>query len=108
MPLPHTASRTQCCAGARCPRRHIAADHSGRAAASCPASLISAAPRAAGRGGPDGVAPTAVPGIVEVRRGADIVYMTRDGKYVFTGDLYASSRRHENLTEARRGSCAAR
>src|ERR1700685_2612805 len=30
---------------------------------------------------------TPVPGVFEVRRGADIVYMTGDGKYVFAGDL---------------------
>jgi thiol:disulfide interchange protein DsbC len=45
--------------------------------------------------------PTPVPGIVEVRRGADIVYMTNDGQYVFTGDLYQLSTRN-NLSEARR------
>jgi len=50
---------------------------------------------------PDGVSPTPVPGIVEVRRGADIVYMSRDGKYVFTGDLYQVAGRND-LTEARR------
>jgi thiol:disulfide interchange protein DsbC len=44
---------------------------------------------------------TPVPGIVEVRRGADIVYMSRDGQYVFTGDLYRIAGRN-NLTEARR------
>jgi thiol:disulfide interchange protein DsbC len=49
---------------------------------------------------PDAVAPTPVPGIVEVRRGADIVYMSRDGKYVFTGDLYEVAT-HKDLTEAR-------
>lgn len=65
-------------------------------AASAPAS-----PAASAVGGaPDGVAPTPIPGIVEVRRGADIVYMTSDGKYVFTGDLYQVST-HQNLTEAR-------
>jgi thiol:disulfide interchange protein DsbC len=51
-------------------------------------------------GAPDGVAPTPVPGIVEVRRGADIVYMTSDGKYVFTGNLFEVAN-HKNLTEAR-------
>jgi len=60
-----------------------------------------ASPAAAVVGGaPDGVAPTPVPGMVEVRRGADIVYMSSDGKYVFTGDLYEVST-HKNLTEAR-------
>lgn len=53
------------------------------------------------QGGPDGAAPTPIPGIVEVRRGADIVYMSRDGKYVITGDLYAVGS-HEDLTEVRR------
>ena len=37
---------------------------------------------------PEDVQPTPVAGIFEVRRGADILYMTRDGQYVFTGDLY--------------------
>jgi thiol:disulfide interchange protein DsbC len=50
---------------------------------------------------PEDSRPTPVPGIVEVRRGADIVYMTRDGQYVFTGDLYQIANRN-NLTEARR------
>jgi len=45
--------------------------------------------------------PTPIPGILEVRRGADIVYMSRDGQYVFTGDLYQLASR-TNLTEARR------
>jgi thiol:disulfide interchange protein DsbC len=44
---------------------------------------------------------TPVPGVFEVRRGADIVYMTADGKYVFTGDLYQIAGR-SNLTEAHR------
>jgi thiol:disulfide interchange protein DsbC len=60
-----------------------------------------ALPGPGARGGPDAVAPTQVPGIVEVRRGADIVYMSRDGKYVFTGDLYQVNS-HEDLTEVRR------
>ncbi len=37
----------------------------------------------------------------EVRRGADIVYMSGDGQYVFTGDLYHVPS-HNNLTEAHR------
>ncbi|HTW75357.1 MAG TPA: DsbC family protein [Steroidobacteraceae bacterium] len=52
-------------------------------------------------GGPDGVAATPIAGLVEVRRGADIVYMSRDGKYVITGDLYQVGS-HEDLTELRR------
>jgi thiol:disulfide interchange protein DsbC len=50
---------------------------------------------------PEDVRQTPVPGIYELRRGAEIVYVTRDGKYAFTGDLYEIS--HQNdLTEARR------
>jgi len=47
------------------------------------------------------VRPTPVPGVFEVRRGADIVYMTGDGQYVFTGDLFQIAG-HNNLTEAHR------
>lgn len=68
-----------------------------RAAVSSPTSPATSA---AAAGPPDGVAPTPVPGIVEVRRGADIVYMSSDGKYVFTGNLYETAT-HQNLTEAR-------
>src|ERR1019366_3943200 len=42
-----------------------------------------------------------VSGVFEVRRGADIVYMSGDGQYVFTGDLYNVAS-HNNLTEAHR------
>lgn len=67
-----------------------------------PAAPISPAlPVAHAQGGPDGVAPTPIPGLVEVRRGADIVYMSQDGKYVLTGDLYRVNS-HEDLTEVRR------
>jgi thiol:disulfide interchange protein DsbC len=44
---------------------------------------------------------TPVPGIFEVRRGADIVYMSGDGKYVFTGDLVRIADQ-SNLTEEHR------
>lgn len=47
------------------------------------------------------VRPTPVAGIFEVRRGADIVYMSGDGQYVFTGDLY-NIPTHNNITEAHR------
>jgi len=42
-----------------------------------------------------------VPGVYELARGSDIVYVTTDGKYAFSGDLYelASS---NNLTEQHR------
>lgn len=72
---------------------------SGSVASSAP-SVAPAGGSAASGGLPDGVSDTPVPGIVEVRRGAEIVYMTRDGKYVFTGDLYQAAT-HKNLTEAR-------
>jgi thiol:disulfide interchange protein DsbC len=45
--------------------------------------------------------PTPIPGVLEVRRGADIVYMSSDGQYVFTGDLYRIAG-HTNLSEQRR------
>jgi thiol:disulfide interchange protein DsbC len=44
---------------------------------------------------------TPVAGVFEVRRGADIVYMTGDGQYVFTGDLVQIAG-HNNITEAHR------
>ena len=76
--------------------------------ADLPLGAMSPVPSAAGSGGapggsggPDAVSPTPVPGIVEVRRGAEIVYMSRDGKYVFTGDMYRVAG-HADLTEARR------
>ncbi|HTQ75845.1 MAG TPA: DsbC family protein, partial [Burkholderiales bacterium] len=50
---------------------------------------------------PDMVRATPVPGIFEVHRGADIIYMTRDGRFAFTGDLYQVAS-HDDLTEARR------
>lgn len=47
------------------------------------------------------VRPTPVAGVFEVRRGADIVYMSGDGQYVFTGDLY-NIPTHNNITETHR------
>ncbi|HEX4051492.1 MAG TPA: DsbC family protein [Steroidobacteraceae bacterium] len=52
-------------------------------------------------GAPDGVVASPIPGIVEVRRGADIVYMSSDGRYVLTGELYRVDK-HIDLTEQRR------
>ncbi|HTT05354.1 MAG TPA: thioredoxin fold domain-containing protein [Steroidobacteraceae bacterium] len=67
-----------------------------------PGGMSPALPAAApGGGAPDGVAPSPIPGVVEVRRGADIVYMSQDGKYVLTGDLYRVDK-HIDLTEQRR------
>jgi thiol:disulfide interchange protein DsbC len=47
------------------------------------------------------IRPSPVAGVFEVRRGADIVYMSGDGQYVFTGDLY-NVPTHSNVTEAHR------
>jgi thiol:disulfide interchange protein DsbC len=47
------------------------------------------------------VRPTPVPGIFELRRGSEIIYMSQDGRYVFTGDLYRVQGR-SNLTETRK------
>jgi thiol:disulfide interchange protein DsbC len=44
---------------------------------------------------------TPIPGMFEMRRGTDILYVSQDGRYVFTGDLYRVAGR-QNLTEARR------
>lgn len=66
------------------------------------AAAISTVPAGSqARGGPDAVSDTPIPGMVEVRRGADIVYMSRDGKYVFTGELYQVGN-HVDLTEVHR------
>ncbi len=50
---------------------------------------------------PEELRPTAVPGIYELTRGADIVYVTADGKYAFTGDLVELVN-NSNLTEQHR------
>ncbi len=50
---------------------------------------------------PENVQSTPVAGIFEVLRGSDILYMTRDGQYAFTGDLYQVPGR-ANLTEVHR------
>ena len=45
---------------------------------------------------------TQIPGIYEYAKGADIGYVTADGKYYFNGDLY-QIQSQANLTEQRRG-----
>ncbi len=45
--------------------------------------------------------PSAVAGVFELARGADIIYITADGKYVFAGDLYELSS-DTNISERRR------
>jgi thiol:disulfide interchange protein DsbC len=44
---------------------------------------------------------TPVKGIYEYQRGAEVAYVTEDGKYAFAGDLYLLGN-SDNLTEARR------
>jgi len=50
---------------------------------------------------PEELRPTAVPGIFELTRGAEVVYVTADGKYAFTGDLVELAS-NTNLTEQHR------
>lgn len=47
------------------------------------------------------VQPAPVPGLFELRRGGDIAYVTPDGRYALTGDLYDLGS-NRNLTETRR------
>jgi thiol:disulfide interchange protein DsbC len=78
-----------------------------QAATTAPVAAISpeilrAVAKAAGEGvKPEDIRPTPLPGLFEMRRGADILYVSQDGKYVFLGDLYQVAGR-ENLTEVRR------
>lgn len=70
-------------------------------AVAVPGGMSPATPASAAGGAPDGVAASPIPGVMEVRRGADIVYMSRDGKYVLTGELYRVDN-HVDLTEQHR------
>jgi len=45
--------------------------------------------------------PSRIPGVYELRRGADLVYVTPDGRYALMGDLY-DLRDNSNVTENRR------
>jgi thiol:disulfide interchange protein DsbC len=56
---------------------------------------------------PNDFAPTPIPGIYEYMKGADIGYVTADGKYYFGGDLYEIAGQ-KNMSEARRGGLRAR
>ena len=49
----------------------------------------------------DQIKPSPVPGVYEVAMGADTAYVSADGKYLFSGDLYEVASR-KNLTEAAR------
>src|SRR6201996_6745128 len=48
------------------------------------------------------VRPTPVAGLYELTHGADIVYVTADGKYALSGDLLDLANNNNNITEARR------
>ncbi len=50
---------------------------------------------------PEDIRPSPVAGVFEVVQGADMLYVTADGKYVFAGDLYDLGT-DQNLTEQRR------
>jgi thiol:disulfide interchange protein DsbC len=50
---------------------------------------------------PEELRASAVPGVWELTRGADVVYVTADGKYAFTGDLVELAT-NNNLTEQHR------
>jgi thiol:disulfide interchange protein DsbC len=45
--------------------------------------------------------PSPVPGLYELTRGMDVAYVTADGKFALTGDLYDLAK-DDNLTEHRR------
>jgi len=50
---------------------------------------------------PDDLRPSPIPGIYELTRGMDVAYVTADGKFALTGDLYDIAK-DENLTDHRR------
>ncbi|HSY08708.1 MAG TPA: DsbC family protein [Steroidobacteraceae bacterium] len=50
---------------------------------------------------PDELHATPIPGIYELVHGTEIAYVTADGKYAISGDLYDLGR-NDNLTEVRR------
>jgi len=50
---------------------------------------------------PDDLRASPIPGIYELTRGAEIAYVTSDGKYVINGDLYDIAA-NDNLTEQHR------
>ena len=49
----------------------------------------------------DAVRASALPGIFEVARGGEVLYVSGDGRYALSGDLYETGSGH-NLTEKRR------
>lgn len=50
---------------------------------------------------PDDLRPSPIPGIYQLTQGADLIYVTADGKYAFVGDLYDLAS-NSNLTERER------
>lgn len=50
----------------------------------------------------DDVRVSPVPGVFEVMRGTDVVYVSGDAKYAIAGDLYDLNNQSSNLTERRR------
>jgi thiol:disulfide interchange protein DsbC len=53
---------------------------------------------------PEELLPSPIAGLYELTRGADVTYVSADGRYVLTGDLYQVSTEGEfpNLSDARR------
>jgi thiol:disulfide interchange protein DsbC len=49
----------------------------------------------------DAVRPSALPGIYEVARGGEVLYVSSDGRFALSGDLY-DTEKGKNLTEKRR------
>jgi len=54
----------------------------------------------------DNIQPSPIPGILEMRMGSKIAYVSVDGRYLFQGSIFDLDT-DENLTEARRGSARA-
>lgn len=50
---------------------------------------------------PDDLRASPIPGVYELTRGADIAYVSADGKYAIAGDLY-DIHSNDNLTESKR------
>ena len=65
-----------------------------------PAELAAVAARIPGTK-PEELRATPIAGIYELRRGAELVYVTADGRYGFAGDLYRLADRN-NLSDVRR------
>ncbi|MCS6948316.1 MAG: hypothetical protein NZM12_11940, partial [Steroidobacteraceae bacterium] len=57
---------------------------------------------------PEDIRPTPLPGVFEVSRGTDIVYVSADARFAIAGDLYDLSQDFENLSEKRRRDVRAR